>query len=169
MSPNETQNTYTLSVQLFFNMNTVSRIMDVFSGQGYSVDSLSFGAAKQDGQVQLTLTTHGEPSVIEQIIRQLHKIVDVIDVTDLTHKKFVNRELALVKVFASAEQRSSVAQVAHTFNAEVVDVSPEKLSVEVAGHADKIDAFLNMVRPFGIDEVARTGTVAVQRENAGAV
>ena len=164
-----TENQHTLSVVVYHNMNTFSRIIGIFSGQGYEIDSLSFGTEKKAGQAQITITTHGDEQVIEQITKQLHKVVDVIKVTDLTYKKFVDRELALIKVCADSKCRSEVMQVAQVFNAKVIDISPDKLSIEVTGNSDKIDAFIGMVHPFGVAEVARTGTVAVKREYNGSI
>lgn len=164
-----TGNEHTLSVVAYYNMNTFSRVIGIFSGQGYEIDSLSFGTEKREGQVQITITTHGDEQVIEQITKQLHNIVDVIKVSDLTYKKFVDRELALIKVAADVNNRSEVMQITQVFHAKVIDISPEKLSIQVTGNSDKIDAFIGMVRPFGISEVARTGTVAVKREYEGTV
>lgn len=165
----KTENTYTLSVLLFFNMNAFSRVIGTFSGQGYEIDSLSFGLDKEEGRAQITITTRGDERVIEQITKQLNKIVDVIKVTDLTYKQFVDRELALIKVSANVNHRSEVMQIARVFKANIIDISPEKLSIEVTGNSDKIDAFIGMVRPFGIAEIARTGAVAVKREYEGTV
>lgn len=164
-----TSNKHTLSVLVYHNMNTFSRIIGIFSGKGYEIDSLSFGTQKQSGLAQITITTHGDKQVIEQITKQLHKIVDVNKVTDLTYEHFVDRELALVKVAASVAHRSEVMQIAQVFRAKVIDISPEKLSIEVTGSSDKIDAFIGMIRPFGIAEIARTGSVALKREYNGSI
>src|SRR5699024_1857954 len=107
--------------------------------------------------------------IIEQITKQLHNIVDVKKVTDLTYEHFVDRELALVKVAANVNHRSEVMQIAQVFHAKVIDISPDKLSIQVTGNSDKIDAFIGMVRPFGVAEVARTGSVAVKREYNGSI
>lgn len=164
-----TANKHTLSVLVYHNMNTFSRIIGIFSGQGYEIDSLSFGLEKEAGQAQITITTRGDEQVIEQITKQLNKIVDVIKVTDLTYKQFVDRELALIKVSAKVKHRSEVMQIADVFKANIIDISPEKLSIQVTGNSDKIDAFIGMVRPFGVAEVARTGSVAVKREYSGSI
>ena len=164
-----TANKHTLSVLVYHNMNTFSRIIGIFSGQGYEIDSLSFGTEKEAGQAQITITTHGDEQIIEQITKQLHNIVDVKKVTDLTYEHFVDRELALVKVAANVNHRSEVMQIAQVFHAKVIDISPDKLSIQVTGNSDKIDAFIGMVRPFGVAEVARTGSVAVKREYNGSI
>lgn len=158
---------HTLSVVVNHNLNAFSRVIGVFSGRGFEVDSVSFGTSTKNGHARITITTHGDDQVIEQITKQLHKIVDVVKVNDLTYEYFVDRELALVKVAATTSSRSEVMQIAQVFQAKVIDISPEKISMEVTGTRDKIDAFLSMLRPFGIAEVARTGSVALKREFNG--
>lgn len=165
----QNMNKHTLSVVVYHNMNTFSRIIGIFSGQGYEIDSLSFGTVKEDGKAQITITTYGDSQTIEQIIKQLHNVVDVKKVTDLTNEQFVDRELALVKINADVDSRAEVMQITQVFKAKVIDISPQKLSVEVTGNSDKIDAFIGMVRPFGVTEVARTGTTAVKREYSGTI
>lgn len=167
-----TQNTiqsHTLSVVVNHNLNAFSRVIDVFSGRGFEVDSVSFGTSTQDGLARITITTKGDDQVIEQITKQLHKIVDVVKVNDLTYEYFVDRELALIKIAATSSNRSEVMQISQVFQAKVIDISPEKISMEVTGNRDKIDAFISMLRPFGIAEVARTGSVALKREYNGSV
>lgn len=160
---------HTLSVLVSYNLNALCRIMGIFSGKGFEIDSISFGSGEETGLARITLTTHGDEQVIEQITKQLNKIIDVVKVTDLTYEYFVERELALIKVAATASNRSEVMQVAQVFRAKVIDISPEKLAIEVTGTRDKVDAFIGMMRPFGISEVARTGSVALKREYNGTV
>lgn len=165
----ETKNKHTLSVLVNYNLNALSRIIGIFSGKGFEIDSVSFGPGEETGLARITITTHGDEHIIEQITKQLNKIIDVVKVTDLTYEHFVERELALVKVAATASSRTEVMQVAQVFRAKVIDISPEKLSIEVTGNRDKVDAFIGMMEPFGISEVARTGTVALKREYSGSV
>lgn len=160
---------HTLSIVGNHNLNTFSRVMGVFSGRGFEVDSVSFGNSRKDGMARITITTRGDDQVIEQITKQLHKIVDVVKVNDLTYEHFVDRELALIKVAATASNRSEIMQIAQVFKAKVIDISPEKISLEVTGNSDKIDAFISMLQPFGVAEIARTGSVALKREYNGAV
>lgn len=164
-----TGNKHTLSVLVNYNLNALSRIIGIFSGKGFEIDSVSFGPGEESGLARITITTHGDEHIIEQITKQLNKIIDVRKVTDLTYDHFVERELALVKVAATASSRTEVMQVAQVFRAKVIDISPEKLSIEVTGNRDKVDAFIGMMEPFGISEVARTGTVALKREYSGTV
>lgn len=160
---------HTLSVLVSYNLNALSRIIGIFSSKGFEIDSISVGSGKESGLARITITTHGEEQIIEQITKQLHKIIDVVTVADLTYDSFVERELALVKVKAASSTRSEIMQIAQVFRAKVIDIAPEKLSIEITGNKDKVDAFLGMVRPFGIMEVARTGSVALKREFDGSV
>lgn len=158
---------HTLSVVVSHNMNAFSRIIGIFSGKGFEVDSVSFGADSESDMARITLTTSGDEQVIEQITKQLNKVVDVVKVADLTYEYFMERELALIKVAATSSNRSEVMQIAQVFQGKIVDISPEKISVEVTGNRDKIDAAIGMLRPFGISELARTGSVALKREYKG--
>jgi len=169
---NETQkkaDKHTLSVVVKYNLNALSRIIGIFSSKGFEIDSISFGSGKESGQARITITTHGDEQIIEQITKQLHKIIDVVTVSDLTYDSFVERELALIKVKADSVARSEIMQITEVFRAKIIDISPERLAIEITGNADKINAFIGMVRPFGITELARTGSVALKREFEGSV
>lgn len=160
---------HTLSVVVSYNLNALLRIIGIFSSKGFEIDSISFGSGKESGLARITITTHGDEQIIEQITKQLHKIIDVVTVNDLTYENFVERELALIKVKGTSSARSEIMQIAQVFRAKVIDISPEKLSIEITGNRDKIDAFIGMLRPFGIIELARTGSVALKREFDGDV
>jgi len=158
---------HTISVYFQNNFNALSRIIGLFSGRGFSVDSISFGQAEEPGLARMTITTEGDEHIIDQINSQLDKIVDVIKVVDLTYEPFVERELALVKVTSTPETRSEIMQVVNVFRAKIIDISPETLTIEVTGKEDKINAAIGMFRPFGLIEVARTGSVALKRQFQG--
>lgn len=158
---------HTISVHLRNNFNALSRIIGLFSGRGFNIDSISFGETKEPGMACMTITTRGDERIIEQVNNQLRKIVDVVSVADLTLEPFVERELALVKVTSSAETRSEIIEVVNVFRAKIIDISPQSLTIEVTGKEDKIDAAIGMFRPFGLLEVARTGSVALKREFKG--
>lgn len=162
-------NKHTLSVLVSYNLNALSRIIGIFSSKGFEIDTISFGSSKESGLARITITTHGDEQIIEQITKQLHKIIDVATVADLTYDSFVERELALVKVTAPNSDRSEIMQIAQVFRAKVIDISPDSLAIEITGNRDKVDAFIGMVRPFGIIELARTGSVALKREFEGSV
>lgn len=158
---------HTISVNFKNNFNALSRIIGLFSGRGFNVDSVSFGEAKEPGTGRMTITTAGDELIIEQIIKQLDKIVDVISVRDLTYKPFVERELALVKVASTPATRSEITELVNVFRAKIIDISPVSLTIEVTGKEDKLNAAIGMLRPFGLLEVARTGSVALTREFKG--
>lgn len=146
---------------------TLTRIAGQLTGRGFEIDSIAVGHAEETGTTRITLITHGDDMIIEQITKQLNKIVDVIKVTDLTEVSFVNRELALIKIHASPEHRLEVMQIVDIFRGKIIDISPKSLTVEITGIEEKIDAIMGMLRPFGIKEVARTGPVALKREFSG--
>lgn len=158
---------HTISVYFQNNFNALSRIIGLFSGRGFNVDSISFGEAKEPGMAHMTITTKGDEHIIEQINTQLGKIVDVLKVTDLTYRPFVERELALVKVNSTSATRSEIIELANVFRAKIIDISPETLTIEVTGKEAKVNAAIGMLSRFGLDEVARTGSVALKREFEG--
>ncbi|MCP4727189.1 MAG: acetolactate synthase small subunit [bacterium] len=155
---------HTISVLVEQNFNALSRIVGLFSGRGYKISSISFGAAEERGIARLTLTTDGDEKVIEQITKQLNKIIDVRKVSDLTYEKFVERELVLIKIAASNLNRLEVIQIVNVFRGNVIDISPNTMTVEITGKEDKVDSVLEMLKPFRLLEVARTGSVALKRE-----
>jgi len=158
---------HTISVYFHNNFNALSRIIGLFSGRGFDIDSVSFGEAKEKGMARMTITTHGDALIIEQINSQLNKLVDVVKVTDLTNEPFVERELSLIKVKSTPETRSEITEVVNVFRAKIIDISPGTLTVEVTGKKAKVNAAIGMLQPFGLIEVARTGTVALTREFKG--
>ncbi len=155
---------HTLTVTVRHRFNALARIVGLFSGRGYSIDTISLGDGKEKDTARLTITSRGDNRIIAQIVYQLEKLVDVIEVSQLTFDSFVERELALVKVDCKADQRTDITQVANIFSGKIVDISEETLTVEVTGGTDKINACIQMLRPFGLREVARTGSVAMKRE-----
>ena len=158
---------HTISVLVKHSFNALSRIVGLFSGRGFDIDSISFGEGQEPGLARITITTHGDEQIIEQINKQLHKVVDVLKVADLTYEPFVERELALVKVSAPQSVRSEIMQIVNVFRAKIIDISHDSMTVEVTGSQDKVNASLGMLRQFGIVEVARTGSVALKREYQG--
>jgi len=158
---------HTISVLVKHSFNALSRIVGLFSGRGFDIDSISFGQGQEPGLARITITTHGDEQIIEQITKQLHKVVDVLKVHDLTYEPYVERELALIKVTSSHSIRSEIMQIVNVFRAKIIDISPESMTIEVTGSEDKVTAALGMLRQFGIIEVARTGTVALRREYQG--
>jgi acetolactate synthase-1/3 small subunit len=158
---------HTISVLFENKFNAIPRIVGLFSGRGYSIESISFGQGEEPGLTRATITTEGDEQIIEQIAKHLHKLVDVLKVVDLTFEPFVERELALVKVNSTPSNRAEIMQVTDIFRAKIIDISPKTLTIEVTGKSDKVNAAIGMLMQFGIREIARTGSAALKREYQG--
>ena len=156
---------HTISVLVENHFGVLAHVAGLFSARGFNIDSLAVGETEDPSVSRMTIMAHGDDRVIEQIIKQLNKLVDVIKVLVLTQEETISRELVLIKVSAAATNRSDILQIVNTFRAKVVDVSPKSLTVEVTGNEEKIDAMLELLRPFGIKEVVRTGTIALARKS----
>ncbi len=142
----------------------LSRIAGLFSGRGFNIDSLNVAETTEPGVSRITLTTGGDQAILEQIKKQLNKIINVIKVIDYEETPSVEMELALVKVRAKLEHRAEILRMVDIFRCRVVDVSPDYYTIEVTGDQGKIEAFLALVKPRGIKEIARTGAIALARE-----
>ncbi|NOY44064.1 MAG: acetolactate synthase small subunit [Deltaproteobacteria bacterium] len=160
---------HTINVLVENEFGVLARVAGLFSGRGFNIDSLSV-AETQDPTVSLmTIVTRGDDQIIEQILKQLRKLVNVLKVTDLHEGQYLDRELVLVKVAATAETKPEILRLMDIFRGKIVDVSPKTYTVEVTGGEDKIRAVLELLRPLGIKEVVRTGKVAMPRgmQNGG--
>jgi len=146
-----------------------NRVAGMFAAKGYNIDSLSVGPTEEEAISRMTIVTRGDDQIIEQITKQLNKLIDTIKVVDLTFENFVERELVLVKVQSTQSSRSEIMQIAEIFRAKVIDISPKSLTLEATGSQQKVDAIIKMLKPFGIKELARTGRVALKREFQGEV
>ena len=155
---------HTISVLVENKFGVLSRVSGLFSGRGYNIDSLSVGPTLDPQIAQMTIVTIGDDQIIEQITKQLNKLIDVIKVTDLTDFEHVEREMALIKVSPKAENRVEALRVAEIFRAVVVDSSPKTYTIQVTGDDKKITAIIDLLRPLGIKEIVRTGKVAIARE-----
>ncbi len=144
----------------------LARVSAMFSARGYNIISLCVGETDNPSISRMTVTVRGDDNVLAQIIQQLNKLVDVISVEDLTSTSFVERELVLIKVGAGCRRRSEVLQVAEIFRARVVDLDAETMTVEATGSGEKVRACIEMMRPFGIRELVRTGVIAIGRAAA---
>ena len=142
----------------------LGRVAGLFSSRGYNIDSLSVGETEDPRISRMTIVVKGDDAVLEQVVKQLNRLVDVIRVIDITQGKFVERELALIKVKADTATRSEIIQIAEVFRANIVDVSTASMTIETTGKEDKILAIINMLRTYGIKEIARTGNVALLRD-----
>jgi len=155
---------HTISLLVEDEYGMLPRVAGLFSARGYSIDTLCVGPTLEDGISRMTMTTHGNDQVIEQIIKQLRKLVKVIKVTDLTERAHVEREMVMVAVTAEVGgHRQEVLNIVNIFRAKVVDVSNDSFILELTGNAEKLQAFIDVLKPMGIKEMVRTGTVAMTR------
>ncbi|GMV99043.1 MAG: acetolactate synthase small subunit [Candidatus Hydrogenedentota bacterium] len=141
----------------------LARVAGLFSMRGYNIESLCVGETEDPTVSRMTVVVSGDDRVLQQTVKQLNKLVEVIEVIDLTQSDFVERELVLVKIGAGAARRGEVIQIANIFRARIVDIASEAMITEVTGTRAKVRAFIDMMRPFGIQEVVRTGRVAISR------
>ena len=156
---------HTISVLLLNNPGVLSRVTGLFSGRGFNIESLCVAGTLDEGVSCLTVVSKGGEAIIEQITKQLHKLIDVIKVTDITEKEFVEREMVLIRMKAESHTRAEVLRVIDIFRGKVIDVSAKSYAVEVTGSASKIKAVIDILRPIGIKEIIRTGTIAMARAN----
>lgn len=154
---------HTISVLLQNKPGVLSRVTGLFSGRGFNIESLSVAETMEKGVSSLTLVTGGDDNIIEQITKQLHKLIDVIKVTDISETDNVEREMALIRVKAESTTRAEVLRIADIFRARVVDVSLRSYALEITGTNDKIKAVTELLKPIGIQEIIRTGTIAMTR------
>ena len=142
----------------------LSRVAGMFSRRGFNIESLAVGPCEELDMSRITIVVNGDDGVVEQVMKQTNKLIDVIKVSDLTERESVERELALIKVAAeSGPARAEILQIAEIFRAQVVDVGAKTLVLQVAGDTSKIDALEGLLRPYGIKELVRTGKIALLR------
>jgi len=154
---------HALSVLVEDRPGVLTRIAGLFGRRGFNIDSLTVAGTETPGYSRMTIIAHGDRQVVEQLEKQLYKLINVLKVSNLASTAAVERELALIKVHADAQSRAAVSQIVDIFRARIVDVAPRSLVVEATGDRDKIEAILAMLRPFGIKEIVRSGPVAVSR------
>lgn len=145
----------------------LNRVASLFRRRGFNIESIAVGHSEQPGVSRMTILVDGTSASVEQVRKQLDKLIDVVKVQDISQEAIVSRELALIKVRTTSSTRSEVIQVADIFRANIVDVAPDSLTLEVTGDGDKVDSLFNLLRGFGVKELARTGQVAVTRGGAG--
>ena len=154
---------HTISVLVENHPGVLARIAGLFSGRGFNIESLSVGETEDPTASRMTVVVRGDDVILEQITKQLNKLVDVIKVSDITKERFIERELVLIKVHTEGKSRSEILQIVDIFRARIVDVAPKTVTIEATGTQDKVQALVSMLRPFGIREMARTGSVALTR------
>lgn len=155
---------HTISVLVENKFGVLSRISGLFSGRGFNIESLSVAETMDPTVSRMTIVTRGSDQIIEQVTKQLNKLVDVIKVNDLTEEKFIDREMVLVKVDTDqTTKRDEVLRIVEIFRCKVADVSPKAYTIEVTGDEGKIKAIIDMLKPIGIKEIVRTGRIAMVR------
>lgn len=158
---------HVLSVLVENEPGVLSRVVGLFSGRGFNIDSLNVAPALEDGTSHMTITTYGDSMILEQIMKQLHKIVSVIKVVDFSELQAVEREMMFVKVQAEGQARGEILRTVEIFRCKVVDVSHTEMTIEATGDHEKLEAILSLLQRFGIKEIARTGSVAMRRSRQG--
>lgn len=156
---------HTLSVLVEDEAGVLTRIAGLFARRGFNIESLAVGPAEQPGISRITMIVPGDDNSIEQLTKQLYKLINVLKVNDITQTPCVERELMLLKVNVSAANRAEVLEVAQVFRARIVDISDDTVTIEVVGDPGKMVAIMKMLSKFGIREVARTGKIALTRES----
>jgi len=153
-----------VSVLVENKFGVLSRIANLFSGRGYNIETLSVAPTLDASMSMMTIVTSGDDRIIEQIVKQLNKLIDVIKVVDLNESEFVEREMALIKIHTRQEDRAEALRIADVFRAKVVDSTPTTYTIEITGDVNKVEAAINLLQPLGIKELVRTGRVAIARE-----
>jgi acetolactate synthase-1/3 small subunit len=155
---------HTISVLVENKFGVLTRVTGLFSGRGYNIDTLNVAPTKDSTASRMTIVTHGDEATVEQIVKQLNKLPDVIKVQDFREGEYIDRELVLVKVSVDSKSRAEVMQITDIFRAKIVDVQSRTLSIEVTGTEDKVEKFLELMKPFGVMDLTRTGRVALPRK-----
>ncbi len=154
---------HTISVLVENKFGVLTRVTGLFSGRGYNIDSLNVGPTNDPKTSRMTIVVRGDDKVLEQVVKQLYRLVDVIDVNDFKVDEYVDRELALIKIKVDSKSRADVMQICDIFRAKIVDVQPKSLTIEITGNEGKVDKFLRLMQNYGIIDLTRTGKVAMPR------
>lgn len=158
---------HTLVALLEDHPGVLNRVVSLLRRRGYNIESLTVGHSEIKGVSRLTMVVSGDDAVIEQVVKQLYKLIEVVKVTDLSEERAVIRELALVKVNATASTRGELMQIADIYRGKIVDLASDSVMIEITGAEDKIDSMIDLLRRFGIKEIVRTGRLAMLRGAAG--
>lgn len=155
---------HTISITVANKFGVLARVSGLFSSRGYNIDSLTVGETQDPSISRMTIVVKGDDRILEQVIKQLNKLIDVIEVSDLEQGSYVSRELSLLKVKCTSRTRTEILEIANIFRAKTVDIGHRTLVLQLTGTEEKIGAFIKLMEPFGILELARTGKVAMLRE-----
>jgi len=154
---------HTIAILVNDKPGVLTRVATLFGQRGFNIDSITVGGSEEEGLSRMVISTGGDEQQINQLMKQLHKLIDVISVTHLSANPYVSRELALIKVSASPSQLAELNAIVEPFRASIVDVGPESLIIQVTGDSEKIDALLILLQNYGVLELTRTGSVAMAR------
>jgi len=154
---------HTISVLVENKFGVLARIAGMFSGRGFNIDSLNVAPTNDPSASRMTIVVRGDDTVLEQVTKQLNKLVDVIEIQDFRDGDYVDRELVMLRVNADSDNRSEVMQICDIFRAKIVDVQPKRLAIEITGNESKISKFLKLMENFGVSDLTRTGKVAMAR------
>jgi acetolactate synthase-1/3 small subunit len=155
---------HTISVLVENKFGALTRIAGLFSGRGYNIDTLNVAPTQDPTTSRMTIVTRGDDATVDQIVKQLNKLVDVLAVADFREGEYVDRELILIKVAVDSTSRAEIMQIADIFRAKIVDVQPKSLTIEITGDESKVDKFIDLMKTFGIVELTRTGKIALPRK-----
>jgi len=155
---------HTISVLVENKFGVLTRVTGLFSGRGYNIDTLNVGPTQEPHLSRMTIVTTGDEATLEQIVKQLNKLPNVLKVQNFSEGEYVDRELVLVKVGVDSKSRAEVMQITDIFRAKIVDVQPKTLTIEITGSGSKVEKFLNLMLTFGVQELTRTGQVALPRK-----
>ena len=155
---------HTISVLVENKFGVLTRVTGLFSGRGYNIDTLNVGPTQEPHLSRMTIVTTGDEATLEQIVKQLNKLPNVLKVQNFSEGEYVDRELVLVKVGVDSKSRAEVMQITDIFRAKIVDVQPKSLAIEITGNGSKVEKFLDLMKTFGVLELTRTGQVALPRK-----
>lgn len=154
---------HTISILVENKFGVLTRIAGLFSGRGFNIDTLNVAPTHDPSASRMTIVTRGDDATLEQIVKQLNKLVEVIKVQDFRDGEYIDRELVLVKVAIDSKSRSEVMQITDIFRAKIVDVQSASMTIEVTGDESKVEKFIELMKPFGVLDLSRTGKVAMPR------
>jgi acetolactate synthase-1/3 small subunit len=154
---------HVISVLVENKVGVLARITGLFSGRGFNIESLAVGETENMAISRMTIVVSGDDSIIEQVRKQLGKVIDTIKVTDFTGTDYVERDLMLIKMNAAPGKRSEIVELVDVFRGKIIDVGQKDMVIEISGPEDRLEAMLDLLRPYGIKEVARTGRIAMNR------
>jgi acetolactate synthase-1/3 small subunit len=155
---------HTISVLVENKFGVLTRVAGLFSGRGYNIDTLNVAPTHDPATSRMTIVTRGDDATLQQIVKQLQKLIDVLNVEDFREDEYIDRELILVKVSVDSKTRAEVMQITDIFRAKIVDVQPKTLTIEITGNESKVEKFLELMKSFGIVDLTRTGKVALPRK-----